>query len=375
MTKKQTAGMGIKKQNRTDIYQLLRTEGAHSRQEILQKLLLSLPTVTQNLEQLVEEGLVSEAGFIGNTGGRRARTYDIIKNARTAIGLDITKNHVTAVAIDLTGSVVANIRLKRKFEQTDNYYRDLGAIVETLIKDALLAEESILGVGIGVPGLVTNDNQTVFYGEILNFTGATCAQFAQYIPYPSSLHNDANAAGFAEIWARREIDNAFYIMLSNNIGGSMVINSQIYTGENLRGGEVGHITIEPEGRPCYCGQRGCVDAYCAATVLSSLTGGNLANFFALLAAGDNTAAKQWDEYLDWVALTVRNVQVLFDCTIILGGYVGEYITQYLEDLRQRAAKLNSFARDADYLQICRYQTHAIAAGSALNYISEFIHSI
>jgi predicted NBD/HSP70 family sugar kinase len=372
---KKTANMEIKKLNRTSIYQLVRKNNGLSNKDIVQQLQLCLPTVTQNISEMMSEGLIEEYGSIGNTGGRRAKTYGIRKDARTAIGLDITKNHITVVAVDLTGSILACERVREKFERSDRYYRKLNESVSTIIKKANLDTENILGVGIGLPGLTTTDNQTVFYGKILNFTGATCSEFSKYIPYKTALFNDANAAGFAEIWSRDDIRNAFYVMLSTNIGGSIVINGQIYQGELVCSGEVGHMTIVPDGRKCYCGQKGCVDAYCAATELSSLTDGNLSDYFALLDEGNPQAVKLWDEYLDHLSITVNNLHVLFDCTIILGGYVGGYIDKYMDELIRRAKELNSFQDNADYLKVCCYKTEAIAAGAALNFIADFIDTI
>lgn len=78
MEQKITANMGIKQANRTNIYNLLHGEGALSKQAIVGRLHLCLPTVTQNIAQLQEEGLVEEVGFLSNTGGRRAKTFDVV---------------------------------------------------------------------------------------------------------------------------------------------------------------------------------------------------------------------------------------------------------------------------------------------------------
>lgn len=373
--KKITANSAIKQKNRTNIYRLLRMKGELSRQDIISELQISLPTVTQNLTELISEGLICEAGTVGNTGGRRARTYETVKDARTAIGVDVTKHHVTAVAVDLNGDIIVKTRTKLNFEHNERYYRKLGEIIEQLVCDGRLDREHILGVGIGVPGLITLDKKRVFYGEILGFTGATIEDFAQFIPFDSELYNDANAAGFAETWTDPDITNAFYIMLSNNVGGAIYINNGQYYGENIRAGEVGHIIIEPDGLLCYCGQRGCVDRYCAATVLSSLTDGNLSTFFERLRAGDVKCSRVWDEYLHHLATTVINIHMLFDCRIIIGGYVGEYIDDYLPQLRQLIAGRSSIDPESDFLMPCRYKTEAIAAGAAINYVDRFLKTI
>jgi predicted NBD/HSP70 family sugar kinase len=376
MAEKLTANE-IKKTNRTNIFQLLRKNPNFSRQDIVHSLHLSLPTVSQNIETLIAERLILESGSMGNTGGRKAKTYSIVEDARLAIGLDVTRHYISAVAVDLAGKVINSIRKDCDFSLTEVYYKTLGKVVRDLVSGAGLGahEEKILGVGIGVPGLVTPDHQQVFWGGPLDFTGATCANFSKHIPYAATLHNDANAAGFAEIWERQDISNAFYIMLSNFIGGSVLINNQIYPGENIRGGEIGHLTIIPNGKPCYCGQKGHVDPYVAATVLSDMTGGDLAEFFSLLKAGDKQARQLFRQYLDNLAIAVINLRVLFDCSIILGGYVGAYMDDYLDDLGKMVLARNPFEKDSHFIKACQYKTESIAAGSALYYVGLFLSTI
>lgn len=375
MKAKKTANMEVQKRNHTSVFQALRENEGLTKQEIVNMLQLCLPTVTQNINTLCAQGLVAECGTVGNTGGRRAKRFGIVRDFRIAIGVDITRNHVAIVAVDLRGSVFYKERVRKKFEHTDAYYRYLGDMVQHCIAQIQCPEDRILGVGIGVPGLVTADNQTVFYGEILQFTGETCANMSRYIPYPTALLNDANAAGFAETWINRDIKTAFYLMLSNNIGGAVIIDGAPYSGYHHHSGEVGHLCIERNGRQCYCGQRGCVDRYLAATELSDLTDGRIADFFALLEKKDPRALSCWDTYLDDLALTNHNVHMLFDCPIILGGYVGEFIAPYMDEIRRRTAALDPFESTVDYLHACHYRTEAIAAGSALHFIVKFLETV
>ena len=375
MVHKQPANISIKEYNRRSIFRLFREHEALSKQDIVFMLGLSLPTVTQNLTELCENGWIVESGQIKNTGGRSAKTYSLFRRAKTAIGLDITRGHITAVAVDLCGDVISTIRIKHAFECTDEYFRKLGAVVEQIIWDGALAPDNILGVGISLPALVTPDNESVFYGEILKITGLSRGEISKYIQYPTMLFNDANAAAFAERWKNRDLDNVFYIMLSNNVGGAIIINGEVYVGNHVRGGEVGHMTIVPDGKLCYCGQRGCVDQYCSATCLSELSGGNLEEFFQMLSDKNEVAVARWEEYLDHLATAINNVQMLFDCQIVLGGYVGGYIEEYITELQDRLAKRHSFVVDGSYLQSCLYKRNALAAGAALNFVQKFIEAI
>jgi len=373
--RKTTANLAIKKQNRTDIYQLLRNSLSLSRQDIVQQLQLSLPTVTKNLLELEQEGLIAESGSISNTGGRRAKTYSIVRDAKIAIGLDITRHHVSAVSIDLTGTIIATERRSILFERSDSYYQKLGELVEAMVASCPRGSNQVLGVGIGVPGLISADNSEVVYGEILHFTGSTCEEFSKHFDFPAALYNDANAAGFAELWSGTDKDNAFYIMLSNNIGGAVWINGQSYCGETLKSGEVGHLVLEENGKPCYCGQSGCVDCYLAATELSKYTDDNLASFFERLESGDQICDAIWQTYLSYLARTVSNVHILFDCPIILGGYVGGYIEPYMSQLIQKVERKSSFSYPGQYVKCCTYKKEAIAAGSALHFIDSFLKAI
>jgi predicted NBD/HSP70 family sugar kinase len=375
MKKTLASNLDIQKINRTNVYQLLRQGQSLTKQDIVRQLGLSLPTIVNNITALQGERLIKEEGIVSHTGGRRAKTWTIVKDARIAIGLDVTRDYIIAVAVDLAGEIIYRTQKWCKFALNDGYYKKLGAVVDSVVKNVNLDEGRILGVGIGVPGLVTEDRETVFYGEILKFTGATRTEFSKYIPYKTALLNDASAAGFGEFWIHGKSGSAFYISLSNNIGGAVMIENRILNGRHYHTGEIGHLTLHPGGKRCYCGQRGCVDAYLAATVLSDLTGGDLSAFFKLLEENNKNAVALWDVYLDDLAMTVNNVQQLFDCTVILGGYIAEYIEKYMPELKKRAAALNSFEHDADYLDICRYKIWSIAAGAALTFSSDFIDSI
>ena len=368
-----TLNQKLKQFNRQKIFHCLMQEGPCTKQELVSRLGLSLPTINQNLSELA--GLIRESGSVGNTGGRRAKLYEIDDQSRLAVGLDITRTCITAVLVDLSGTVVHTERLPYPFVLGEAYARALADLVASSLSAVGAAPEQILGVGIAVPGLVTEDRKRIYYGKILNFTGRTVEDFSRFLPYPVTLENDANAAGFAEVWSCKNLGNAFYISLCNNIGGSVLIRNEIYTGIHQRAGEIGHMTIVPDGRVCYCGKRGCFETYCAATILSDLAGGSLSGFFSLLKSGNLRASAVWQEYLQALAIAVNNIHMLFDCDVILGGYVGAYMEPYLPELQKLAADRNTFASDAAYIRVCRYQTEAPAAGAALPYIDRFRKSL
>lgn len=368
----------IKRKNRQMIYHHIRTNEPVSKQDIVIALQLSLPTVTQNLEYLKEQKLIDGSNKIKNTGGRNASGYTCVKEAKAAVGVYLTGHHLSVVAVDLSGKVVSVIRERQEFDvKDDGYLRRLGNLVEQVKDRANIADRNLLGVGIAVPGLVSEDGEYVLYGMTFDFTGQTRANIAKYIPYENRLIHDSFAAGYAESREDTSVHNAFYISLSNSVGGTAIMDNEVYVGDNNKGGEIGHMNVVPTGgQQCYCGKQGCLDTVCRAGNLDRYTEGNLEEFFRRVKAGDAKAKELWEKYLDDLSLAIHNIRMLYDGTVILGGYVGEYIGDYMEDLYWRVDERNPFGDKAkDYLVQCRCRTEATAAGAAMFYTERFIEAI
>lgn len=368
----------IKRKNRQMIYHHIRTNEPVSKQDIVIALQLSLPTVTQNLDYLKEQKLIDGSNKIKNTGGRNASGYTCVKEAKAAVGVYLTGHHLSVVAVDLSGKVVSIIRERQAFDvKDDGYLRKLGNLVEQVKEQANISDQNLLGVGIAVPGLVSEDGEYVLYGMTFDFTGQTRANIAKYIPYENRLIHDSFAAGYAESREDTSVRNAFYISLSNSVGGTAIMDNEVYVGDNNKGGEIGHMTVVTAGgEQCYCGKSGCLDTVCRAGNLDQYTEGNLEEFFRRVKSGNEKAKELWGKYLDDLSLAIHNIRMLYDGTVILGGYVGEYIGDYMKELYWRVDERNPFGDKAeDYLVQCRCRTEATAAGAAIFYTEKFIEGI
>lgn len=368
----------IKAQNRQLIYHFVRDNEPVSKQDIVVRLELSLPTVTQNLQYLEKQNLLKKSKSKINTGGRSAAAYSYRKKAKMALGVYITGNHLTAVCVDLSGNVILSRRTRIKFDlNNDAYLRKIGELVEEIKEEVHIASDRLLGVGVAVPSLVSDDGERVIYGLTHNFTGKTRAEITRYIPYRTKMFHDSYVAGFAEVWSRRSVRNAVYINLNNTIGGSIIIDNHIYSGDNNRSGEIGHMIIHPASQTkCYCGQTGCLETVCNAGILDSHTDGNLAEFFRLLDSGTPAIMEVWDQYLENLALAIHNTRMLLDAPIILGGYVGAHMEEHMEELYAKVDQKDCFGDSSrDYVFPCKYKIEATAAGAALQLVDEFLKSI
>lgn len=371
---KRVSSIEVKKINRNTIYKFLYKHDPISIQEIAQTLNMSLPTVTQNLKELQERDLIIETGLFESTGGRKAKAITYNRH-KYAIGLDITRNHVGIVVIDLSGMVIKNVRKQYPFVNSKEYFKGVGDLVKTFIDDSNIDRGAILGVGIALPALLSEDKKRVNYATVIDFKGGSVEDFSEFIPYPCLLSNDANAAGFTELWNEEDIQNVVYLSLNNSVGGAIIIGKNIYSGQNQRGGEFGHMTIVRDGRTCYCGQKGCVDVYCSAKILSDSTNGNIAEFFRLLRTNSEPQKALWEEYLTHLVVIINNLRMLYDCNVILGGYAGAYMDEHIEHLRELVSRRNSFEVDGSYLHVCKYKLEATAVGAALQHVESFINNV
>lgn len=365
----------LKRVNRIRIYNMIRNQENISRKELAYKLQLSLPTINQNLCELIEEGYIQESGLVGKSVGRRAVVYSICKEIKLSIGIDITKNHINIACINLKSECIYKKKITCPFERSDSYAQYLGALIDEMIQILELEKTQIEGVGISIPGLIDVSGEKVYYGASLKFTGMTLQEFSKYIDYPCRLYNDADAAGYAEACLGNAISDSFYISLNNSVGGAILINGQIYKGAKAKSGEIGHMTLDPNGPICFCGQRGCFDVYCNAAVLSDCTNKDLGEFFEKLENNNLECKEVWNKYLYYLSVGINNIRMLFDCQIILGGYVGSYLEPYMQELKELVRDKNPFEDEIEYLTICQVRGEASALGAALPFVQNVINNI
>lgn len=368
------SNMDVKRRNRANTLRCILSCERISQMELAQQLSLSWPTILQNVKELLEMGFVQEVGQYESTGGRKAKAYAPVRDAKLAIGLDLTRNHVSVVLVDLSGQVVRYQRKSKPFSLDDAYLQELGMLIQSVM-DNTCTTETILGVGISLPGIVDSEADLLRYSHILDLRDVPLSALSRYISCSCSFINDANAAGLAEIYGTSAVGNLIYLSLSNSVGGAILTDGTLYMGNHLRAGEFGHNTLVPGGRQCYCGKEGCLDAYCSARLLSDQAGGNLTAFFDGLREGDTEKQAVWQEYLKYLAIAVNNLHMSFDCDVILGGYVGAFLEEFGEPLRPLLEERNTFQPEASYLKFCRYRLEASAVGAALAQVEQFLQTL
>ena len=361
--------------NRNRIYQYINDYDKVSKQDIVRDLGLSLPTVSQNLTELFDMGLLRYAGKFESSGGRKPKKISVIPDARMVIGVEIKMDHINILAIDLKGNITPRERLEYNFEASDQYGKCLAKEIEKYIKKKAITPESILGVGISVPGVISEEKTHVINAPTLRAKQVPIDALTKYITYETYIENDANAGGFAEVHSRKDLKTLAFLSVSEGVGGAFAYNGLLYRGTNNRGAEFGHMTIVSGGKQCACGKCGCLEAYISTSVLACGKDQGIDTFFEMLKKGDPSCKAKWDEYLSFLCMGINNIRTICDCNVILGGTLVRYIGDYYEDVKQRLSRIAVFDNNTDFLHLSNYTSNASGIGTALYFADRFIKTV
>lgn len=375
MDKRQTTNIEVKRNNRNRIFRYICKNGTVSNPDISYELKMSLPTVTQITKELIEKGLVKESGELKSTGGRRAKALTAASDAGYAAGLDITKNHISLMLVNLTGGILKYERIFQPYAAGDDYYSLVNSRLESFLEESGCRCENILGIGISFPGIIDLKREMIADSHILGVSSVPFCSVSRFFSYPCHFLNDANAGAYAEGIQSESRERFFYLSLSNTVGGAVFSNGKLEQGNHFRCGEVGHMTIVPEGEQCYCGKRGCLDAYCSAKPLSDAADGKLDDFFKGLSQGEKKFTDMWDVYTSYLAAAVNNIHMVLDCDIILGGYVGSSMGEHIWDIQDKVSVRNTFGENGIFVRACSHKMGSAALGAALEVIEEFIEQV
>jgi glucokinase len=204
-----------------------------------------------------------------------------------SIGVDLGGTNLRAAAIDATGKVLERIAGVTNFsEGRDAVISDIVAATSALRKRH--GSGGLAGIGVGVPGFIQFKDGIILNANNLPFLEGFAMRDALESRLNSVvvLENDANSAALGEKWmgAGRETDDLILLTLGTGIGGGIISGGRILRGFLGMAGELGHVTVVPNGYPCGCGSQGCVEKYSSATAVTAMA--------RLLQLGHELSAKE-----------------------------------------------------------------------------------
>ncbi|WP_431985637.1 ROK family protein [Streptomyces griseoflavus] len=259
----------IRTANRYQVLRRIIAASPTSRQELAAATGLSAATVATLVGELLGLRLITEAGFEDSAGGRPRGLVSVDASGGALIGVDLAETYVRVELFDLALNVLARAEEETRPGDTrpEPVVARIATAVGSVVAQAGVAGARVLGAGVSVPGLVDRHTGVCEYAPNWGWHDVPLLDLlAEHIAYPLYLDNPLRACAVAELWfgAARGHGDAVVVNLGTGVGAGLVLGGGVHRGVSNSAGEWGHTTLVLNGRPCHCGNRGCVETYTGA---------------------------------------------------------------------------------------------------------------
>jgi predicted NBD/HSP70 family sugar kinase len=378
---RRTTVRDVRRANRASLLTDLFHGGRQSRQQLGETTALSQASVSNLIGEMIDEGLVEEAGLVGSDGGRPRALLRVAPGYGYVVGADVGETRVLVELYDLAMSRlgVARYALGTTGTAPEKVAARLLDGLEAVVAEAGVQRSEVLGFGVGVAGVVDQTGGAVVYSQTTNWDAVPLgAMLREKTGVPVFVENGAKTVGQAEMWfgAGRGARHAVIVMVGTGVGAAVVMDGHSYRGANSNAGEWGHTTLVYDGEVCRCGARGCLEAYIGAeTVNRKLAAAagrpyDPALLTRMLAADgslDGAAADVVAQTVGYLGAGIAGLINLFSPErIVLGGPAGLALGErFLPEIRAAAARhalRHPYSRTR--IDLCQLGPDAVAMGAA-----------
>jgi predicted NBD/HSP70 family sugar kinase len=372
----------VRRANRASLLTDLFHGGRQSRQQLGDTTALSQASVSNLIGEMIDEGLVEEAGLVGSDGGRPRALLRVAPGYGYVVGADVGETRVLVELYDLAMSRlgVAQYSLGTGGPDPEVAAAKLLEGLDSVVAEAGIARSEVLGYGVGVAGVVDQTGGSpVVHSQTTGWDAVPLGDMlAAGTDVQIFVENGAKTVGQAEMWfgAGRGARHAVIVMVGTGVGAAVVMDGRSYRGAFSNAGEWGHTTLVYDGDVCRCGARGCLEAYIGAEKviarLAAATGQQpepklLSRMLAADGALEGEAADIIAETVGYLGAGIAGLVNLFSPErIVLGGPAGLALGErFLPDIRAAAAR-NALKQpySRTRIDLCQLGPDAVAMGAA-----------
>lgn len=366
--------------------QVLEAAVPPSRADVAARTGLTRATVSSLVDRLVEAGMVAELPPVASRrAGRPGVPLAPARGTFAAIGLEVNVSYLGVRALDLAGEVLtARVEVHDLHRSSPDAVLDLLASLTVEVLEELTAKRArVLGAGIALPGLVDRATGTLRLAPNLGWHDVELAEVLARAPFASmevvELGNEASLAAWAEARAHPGTRPSFlYVSGEVGIGGGVVHHGEVFQGQRGWSGELGHTTVEPDGPPCACGSRGCLEGYAGRAAIMTTAGLDpLTAADELLArlAGGSVPARRSLERAGWaLGVALANAVNLLDIDEVrLGGFYApltDTLAAPVQDQLSRRVLSTPWSRPTVHRAVSGQ--HAAMTGAALSVLRKLV---
>jgi predicted NBD/HSP70 family sugar kinase len=329
----------VRRHNAALVLGCVADNGPLSRARVAAHTGLTRATVGTIVDELLSGGLVSEQGTSSATGVGRPGTDLVLRpDGAASVGLEINVDEIVVAVVDLGGTV--RHRSARSGDQRDRtaaaVLRSAARMVDDAVATAYDLGLRVRGIGVAVPGLVDLGEQVLRLAPNLGWTDVPVVdRLRSYAvtqwPCPVVLDNEANLAALGELWRGGHASTDSFVLVNGDVGvgAGVVLDGRLHRGSRGFGGELGHLTVAPDGPDCRCGARGCLEQVAGLDFILRQAGVRdvprtsedaVAPLLTRLRDGDERAVAAVRQAGESLGVGVAALVNLFDVdTVVLGG--------------------------------------------------------
>ena len=255
----------MKSVNKSIILNKIRTDAPISRAQIAKETKLTPPTVSSNVKELIDQGIVIESKLGESQGGRKPTMLLINNQGFYVVGVDAGPEMIECILTDLSGKVLKRTSSKLPLPLTNaQFLVILKDCIRDCITDISTTNKKIIGIGVAMHGVVDIESGTSLFAPILSLTNIPIKQeLEKEFELEVKVENDARAMALGESWFGDygKLTSMLVVNIGRGVGAGLIIDGKLYHGAQDIAGEVGHMTIDLNGEICECGNRGCLQTF------------------------------------------------------------------------------------------------------------------
>jgi predicted NBD/HSP70 family sugar kinase len=336
----------IQEMNRSLILKLIRKYKVCTRAQLAKETGLKQGSITKIIASLIELGIVQETGVVEGEKGRRSIGISINSHLYKFIGVKLSRKSFSIGVYDIFGE-------EYKFKSVIIDMLQGAAVtlnnMKKVVHEFLNEHNDTVAIGVAIPGpFLKNKGKIALITELPGWENIDIKkEFTKAFSIPVFIEHDANAAALAEWWfSENHFEDGVMVnfLAGEGVGAGIIIDGQLFTGSQGMAGEVGHMSIDYNGRKCSCGSFGCLEKYCTTYALVHNTKENLALYsesvlndgadltaeriFVAMNSGDELAIEmvtQMGQYMGYGIVNIVNVYnpnwIIISETMSRGGEV------------------------------------------------------
>jgi glucokinase-like ROK family protein len=354
----------LKEINRSRAFEILKSTRILSRPTLAQQTGLSRATIALLMDDLLRVGVAQHVGLGGSTGGRPPALLEFNPDAALAIGASMRDHQWRIVMTNLDAKVLQRLDIPILNHTPEAAVAALQEGVAS-VRSNVHPRRVLHAIGLGTPGLVDMRSGVIKTAVDVGWFEVPIRRMVEEkLGLPTFVANRSKVGALAEYWhgAKQDIKEIIYISIGTGVAAGMVHAGEPFMGVNSSAGELGHITILPDGPPCRCGNRGCLQQLISEPAIADRArlllreGGDtllwtmVGNYpervtaemvFQAAERNDALALRIVEETARYLGIAVANLVNLFNPElIVLGGPVGQYsqvmLPMIVEEVRKRA---------------------------------------